>query len=149
MINSMMAVGFNTNSYHLENQAGDTNDEIAKQYHFREMEADNSAQQWIMRQISHDSVNQLLSALWQEKDQHKVITELRGNSQLFAHKLLCIAFWLVTSLLESARNESVSLTHPLPICRILAGLKTLMVDFAGLVVDRSDELYEYARLGQC
>lgn len=105
--------------------------------YYVEMEADNTALQWLMQAAPPDSLAALLSALWPNESNEPLtsIADLDGPARILVFRLLFAASWLVVLLIEQKRPEALlkdTRSHPLPAARLLAGMFTLMEQFAEL-----------------
>ncbi len=105
--------------------------------YFLELEADNTALQWLMQAAPPNTLSTLLSALWPNgfHEPPSAIADLEGSARILAFRLLFSASWLVVLLMEQKRPEALlkkTRSHPLPAARLLANTFTLMEQFAEL-----------------
>jgi hypothetical protein len=105
--------------------------------YFLEVEADNTALQWLMGSSMLPSLPALLSGIRaNQSDEHpSCIADLEGNERILAFRTLFAASWLVLLLAENKRPDELRIRfkdHPLPAARLLAAMFTLMEQFVEL-----------------
>ncbi|HET7461577.1 MAG TPA: hypothetical protein VFJ82_10020, partial [Longimicrobium sp.] len=115
---------------------GAAEDEAFLTAYYREMEADNSAVQWMM-----------LAAPWQPPAAEAATPRrgprprpappmlLRGAARILEFRVLLVTLWLMIRLMERKRGPAVrerGAEHPLPAARMLAGVATVHEAFAGI-----------------
>lgn len=105
--------------------------------YFLELEADNTALQWLMQAAPPNTLTTFLSALWPNgfHEPPGAVADLEGSARILVFRLLFAASWLVVLLMEQKRPEALlkkTRSHPLPAARLLADTFTLMEQFAEL-----------------
>lgn len=116
--------------------------EIHRAY-FLEMEADNTAIQWLMQgPISAALVRFLRSRLPREytADSAFAMVDLRGAVRVEAFRVLLSACWSVIALMERKRGNALkgSRTHPTSEARLVGAIFTLMEQYAELATSVTD-----------
>lgn len=104
---------------------------------FIELEADNSALQWLADRCA---IGDFMTVLPSMADGAVPISRAAPADQAVAFRLCFAAVWLVLLLFErSGASEQPSATHPWPSARLLALLMTLMPYYVQGVVISEDE----------
>lgn len=112
--------------------------EIALRAYYREVEADNSALQWMMLAEPPRSVRALLAAVADADAAACTCVALLddGPGRLVIFRALVTALLLMIRVLERRRGAQIRRAapeHPYPATRLLAGLSTLMEQFVEIV----------------
>jgi hypothetical protein len=100
-----------------------------------ESEADCSAIQWIVQEMSQPRLQRLLGT----RAEH--MTFFSGRQRLVSFRLCLASVWLAIRRLESAREELMrneSRTHPLPVTRLFAAFGTFIQHYSSISDMRFD-----------
>lgn len=99
--------------------------------YYREVEADNTALQWLMQSRMPIGLRTLLYS--SRKCDVISISDTASKCREIAYKILLSAVWLVVKRMEKARSATMKMQysqHPLPGARLLASIFTVLEQFA-------------------
>lgn len=99
--------------------------------YYREIEADNTALQWLMQSHMPIRLKNLLYA--SRKNGALSISDTASRNREIAFKILLSVVWLVVKRMENARSTRMNMQspeHPLPGARLLASIFTVLEQFA-------------------
>jgi len=118
--------------------------------YFREMEADNSALQWLVRAPLPVSMRGLSCFPPDDRESSPIpIFELSGRARRLAFAAVLNAVWLMLLALQNNRTQRTDAltrgvgvwrrtTHPVPAARVIAAVFTLLAQYAELTSGRFD-----------
>ena len=114
--------------------AGGASEPDLLQAYYLEIEADNTALQWLMQEEPLDVVSTM------KRRREAPVADLTGRERVIGFRLLVATIWLVIRHLEARRSKRTkrSDSHPLPAARVLAAIGTIGEQFAELTELRSD-----------
>lgn len=119
-------------------------DDMIFRRYYREIQADNTALQEIMRSSPRAPIKDFLSILGLPPPQHtSSMAEMEGNGRIAAFRLLIATSWLIVRLVERKRDVKIRercKEHPLPGARLLAAVCTVAEQFAELTELTIDEV---------
>lgn len=129
---------------------GEQNSDKINRYYFLELEADNSAIEWMIAFTEIGDVSKLL-------ERCKLIGAGKGTSlseldypaKQFAYKLLFISVWLVIALFENDRLDPTpdqAASHPMPKVRLITAIHSMIKFYALLSVESRGEQGLFVKL---
>jgi hypothetical protein len=117
-----------------EDGSAPPDDDAVSEAYYRELEADDTAIQWLIHAVPLDALAPVLVYPGSGRRAPRRSMGLsRGRSRVLSFRVLLVTLWLMIRLFERRRGAEIrerGARHPLPAARLLAAVATALQEFA-------------------
>lgn len=118
-------------------------DEAVSEAYYRELEADDTAIQWLIHAVPLDALAPVLVYPGSGRRAPRRSMGLsRGRSRVLSFRVLLVTLWLMIRLFERRRGAELrahGARHPLPAARLLAAIATALEEYSAADTSRIDQ----------
>jgi hypothetical protein len=122
--------------------AATASDEEVSEAYYRELEADDTAIQWLIHAVPLEPLTPVLVYSGSgRRAPRKSMGLSRGRSRVLSFRVLLVTLWLMIRLFERRRGAKLRARrarHPLPAARLLAAVATALEEYSAADTSRID-----------